>query len=128
MANSIERDIAMAQKEAERLGTIAGSNAAEWASQYMWDGRVTRGEKDAAQSFLSAYEDGGELPEPPNLSGEWANSETPATLMEALFGDDWQDTPEYVEVQDEICQAWEDACSEAFLSSLVQSAESFLIQ
>jgi hypothetical protein len=44
--------------------------------------------------------------------------------MESLFGEDWQDTPEYVEAQDEICQAWEDSCSEAFYSSLVESAQS----
>jgi len=124
MANAIERDIIKAEKEASRLGAIAGSNAAEWVAQDSWGGRVTRGEKEAAQAFLDAYEEGGELPEPPNLSGEWADSETPASLMESLFGEDWQDTPEYVEAQDEICQAWEDSCSEAFYSSLVESAQS----
>jgi hypothetical protein len=83
---------------------------------------VTRREAEAAQDFLCALEDGGELPEPPNLSGEWADSETPASLMESLFGDDWQDTPEFVEAQDEMCQAWEDSASEAFFSELARSA------
>jgi hypothetical protein len=126
MANAIERDLHLAEKEASRLGTIAGSNSAEWVAQNSWGGRVTRGEAEAAQSFLRAFEDGGELPEPPNLSGEWADSETPASLMSCIFGDDWRDTPEYVEAQDELCQAWEDACCESFYSSLVKSAQSLL--
>ncbi len=126
MANAIEKDLHLAEKEAERLGAIAGSNSAEWFAQDNWGGRVTRGEKETAQSFLSAYDEGGELPEPPNLSGEWADSETPASLMESLFGEDWQDTPEFVEAQDELCQAWEDACCESFYSSLVESAKSIL--
>ena len=126
MTNAIERDLHLAEKEASRLGTIAGSDAAEWVAQDSWGGRVTRGEAEAAQSFLCAFEDGGELPEPPNLSGEWADSETPASLMESLFGEDWQDTPEFGEAQDELCQAWEDSCCEAFYSSLVKSAQSLL--
>jgi hypothetical protein len=124
MANAIERELNLAEKKAEKLGAKAGSNAAEWFAQDSWGGRVTRGEKEAAQAFLDAYENEGELPEPPNLSGEWADSETPASLMESLFGEDWQDAPEYVEAQDEICQAWEDSCCEAFYSSLVKSAQS----
>jgi hypothetical protein len=126
ISNAIERDLHLAEKEASRLGTIAGSNAAEWVAQDSWGGRVTRGEAEAAQDFLCAFEDGGELPEAPNLSGEWADSETPASLMVNLFGDDWQDTPEYVEAQDELCQAWEDACCESFYSSLVKSAQSLI--
>ena len=124
MANAIKRDLNLAKKEAEILGAEAGLNAAEWFAQDSWGGRVTRGDKEAAQAFLDSCENGGELPEPPNLSGEWADSETPASLMESLLGEDWQDTPEYVEAQDEICQAWEDSCSEAFYSSLVQSVKS----
>jgi hypothetical protein len=126
MANAIEKDLLLAEKKAEKLGARAGSNAAEWVAQDSWGGRVTRGEKEAAAAFLSAYEEGGELPEPPNLSGEWADSETPAFLMSRILGDDWQDTPEYVEAQDDLCQAWEDSASEAFLSSLVESAQSLL--
>ena len=126
MANAIERDLHLAEKEASRLGAMAGSNAAEWFAQDNWGGRVTRGEAEAAQAFLSAYDDGGELPEPPNLSGEWADSETPASLMVKLLGEDWEEVPEYVEAQDELCQAWEDASSDAFLSYLVESAQSIL--
>ena len=126
MANAIEKDLHLAEKEASRLGAIAGSNSAEWVAQDCWGGRVTRGEAEAAQAFLSACEEGGELPEPPNLSGEWADSETPASLMCKLLGEDWEDVPEYVEAQDDFCQAWEDFCSEAFYSSLVESAKSLL--
>jgi hypothetical protein len=121
--NAIERDLHIAKKEAKILGAEAGSNAAEWFAQDSWGGRVTRGDKEAAQAFLDACENGGELPEPPNLSGEWADSDTPTSLMESLFGEDWQDTPEFLEAQDEICQAWEDSCCEAFYSSLVESAK-----
>jgi hypothetical protein len=126
MANTIERDIIKAEQEASRLGTIAGSNAAEWVAQDSWGGRVTRGEAEAAQDFLCAFEDGGELPEPPNLSGEWADSETPASLMCKLLGEDWEEVSEYVEAQDELCQVWEDSATESFYSSLVKSAQSLL--
>jgi hypothetical protein len=126
MANAIEKDLHLAEKEASRLGAIAGSNAAEWVAQDSWGGRVTRGERETAQAFLSAYDEGGELPEPPNLSGEWADSETPASLMCELLGEDWEEVPEFVEAQDDLCQAWEDACCEAFYSSLVESAKSLL--
>jgi hypothetical protein len=126
MANAIEKDLHLAEKEASRLGTIAGSNSAEWVAQDSWGGRVTRGEAEAAQDFLCAFEDGGELPEPPNLSGEWADSETPASLMVKLLGEDWEEVSEYVEAQDELCQVWEDACCESFYSSLVKSAQSLL--
>jgi len=124
--NAIERDLHLAEKEASRLGAIAGSNAAEWVAQDSWGGRVTRGEAEAAQAFLSAYDDGGELPEPPNLSGEWADSETPASLMCELLGENWEEVPEFVEAQDELCQAWEDSAMESFYSSLVESAKSLL--
>jgi hypothetical protein len=126
MANAIEKDLHLAEKEAERLGAIAGSNAAEWVAQDSWGGRVTRGEAEAAQDFLCAFEDGGELPEPPNLSGEWADSETPASLMCKLLGEDWEEVPEFVEAQDDLCQAWEDSATESFYSSLVKSAQSIL--
>jgi len=127
------RDIIKAEKEASRLGAIAGSNAAEWVAQDSWGGRVTRGEAEvtrreaeAAQAFLCAFEDGGELPEPPNLSGEWADSETPASLMCKLLGEDWEEVSEYVEARDELCQVWEDSATESFYSSLVKSAQSLL--
>jgi hypothetical protein len=122
---SIARDIDRAEQEAERLGTIAGRSAAAWVEQDTWGGRVTRGEKQAAQAFLDAFEDCdySALPEPPNLSGEWAGDETPSSLMLALFGDGWNEVEEYVEAQQDICTAWEDAANEAFFSFLCASAQ-----
>jgi hypothetical protein len=127
-AKGIARDIDRAEQEAARLGTIAGRNAAAWVEQDTWGGRVTRGEKQAAQAFLDAFEDCdySALPEPPNLSGEWAGGETPASLMLALFGDGWNEIEEYVEAQQDLCTAWEDAANEAFFSSLCASAQSLL--
>jgi len=125
---SLARDMERAEGEAERLGTVAGENAAAWVIQDTWGGRVTRGEREAAQSFLAAFDDGDHaaIPEPPNLSGEWSGDETPASLMESLLGEDWQDVPAYVEAQDVICQAWEDGATEGFYSSLCASAQSVI--
>ena len=123
---SLEKNIRLACEEAHKIGGHAGVNAAQWFEQDAWGGRVTRGEKEAAESFLMAYEDGGELPEPPNLSGEWADSETPASLMSRLFGEDWENVPQYVDAQDEICQSWEYSASEEFLAYLVESANSII--
>jgi hypothetical protein len=124
-AKGIEADIERAEQEAERLGTIAGRNAAAWVEQDTWGGRVTRDEKQAAQAFLDAFEDcdHSALPEPPNLSGEWAGDETPQSLMLALLGDGWNEVEEYVEAQQDLCTAWEDAANEAFFSFLCASAQ-----
>lgn len=126
LAASIQDEIRQAKDHAADLGERAGKNAAGWVAQDSWGGRVTRGEKEAASAFLDALNDGGDLPEPPNLSGEWADSETPASLMESCFGEDWQDNEEFRDAQDEICAAWEIAAQDAFYTSLAYSAESVL--
>jgi hypothetical protein len=122
---AIEENIQQAEREAARLGRIAGENAAAWVEQDTWGGRVTRGEKQAAQAFLDAFEDcdHSALPEPPNLSGEWAGDETPSSLMLAVLRDGWEEIEEYVEAQQDICTAWEDAANEAFFSFLCASAQ-----
>lgn len=125
-AASIQDEIRQAKDKAADLGERAGKNAAEWVAQDTWGGRVTRGEKEAAREFLRSFDDGDEMPEPPNLSGEWADSETPASLMRAIFGDDWEETPEFVDAQDEVCGAWEIAAQDAFFSALCHSAQSIL--
>ena len=107
---------------ASDMGREAGSNAAHWIIQDSWGGRVTRGEKEAAQAFLDAFEDGDDTPNPPNLSGEWADSETPNSLMESLFDEDELELEEVQDAQDDICTAWEDAASDAFYSTLQESA------
>jgi hypothetical protein len=108
------------------MGERIGKNAAEWVAQDTWGGRVTRGEKEAAREFLRAFDDGDEMPEPPNLSGEWADSETPASLMCAVFGENWEETPEFVDAHDEVCASWEIAAQDAFYSALCHSAQSVL--
>jgi hypothetical protein len=128
MLASLERDIKAAEEQAANMGKRAGENAAHWVIQDTWGGRVTRGEREAAAVFLEAFDDGDldSIANPPNLSGEWADSETPASLMESCFGEDWEDCEEFVEAQDNICAAWEIAAQDAFYFTLCQSAESIL--
>jgi hypothetical protein len=126
LAESIQDEIRQAKDQAADLGERIGKNAAEWVAQDSWGGRATRGEKEAAREFLRAFDDGDDMPEPPNLSGEWADSETPASLMCAVFGDNWEETPEFVDAQDEVCASWEIAAQDAFYSALCHSAQSVL--
>lgn len=128
LAASIQDEIRQAKDQASDMGERAGKNAAEWVAQDTWGGRATRGEKEAASEFLRALDDGDLdlIANPPNLSGEWADSETPASLMCAVFGDNWEETPEFVDAQDEICAAWEIAAQDAFYTSLSYSAQSVL--
>lgn len=126
LAASIQDEIRQAKDQAADMGERAGKNAAEWVAQDSWGGRATRGEKEAASAFLDALNDGGDLPEPPNLSGEWADSETPASLMCAVLGDSWEECEEFVDAQDDICAAWEIAAQDAFYTSLAYSAESVI--
>jgi hypothetical protein len=118
--------IRQAEEQAASMGKRAGESAALWVIQDTWGGRVTRGEREAASAFLRAMEEGDELPEPPNLSGEWSGDETPSSLMASCFGEDWQDNEDFRDAQDDICSAWEIAASDAFFSTLCQSAESVL--
>lgn len=126
LAASIQDEIRQAKDQAADMGERAGKNAAEWVAQDTWGGRATRGEKEAAREFLRAFDDCELDLTPPNLSGEWADSETPASLMCAVFGDNWEETPEFVDAQDEICAAWEIAAQDAFYSTLCHSAQSIL--
>lgn len=127
-AESIRDEIRQAKDQAAEMGERAGKDAAEWVAQDTWGGSATRGEKEAASEFLRAFDDGDLdlIANPPNLSGEWADSETPASLMCAVFGDNWEETPEFVEAQDEVCAAWEIAAQDAFYTSLFYSAQSVL--
>lgn len=118
-------------EEAAELGRKVGQNAAEWYAQDAWGGRATRGEKQAAENFLRAWENGDKLPEPPNLSGGWADVETPASLMARIFGPTWEadedeENGSVWELQDGVCNAWEEAAHDAFFSTLKSSAESAL--
>jgi len=116
-------------KAAAKLGKRHGENAAGWIIQDSWGGRVTRGEKEAASAFLKGFEDGDPMVldgfNPPNLSGEYADDMTPQRLMDHCFRfeDDYAECADY---EDYICLSYEDAASEAFWSTLQQSAESVL--
>ena len=101
------------------LGNQAGESAAYWAIQDLWGGRVTRGESDAARAFLKAYEDGTDtgLCEP-QLSGEYSDEPTPQSLAVLCGLDEDADADDI----DELCEMWEQACSEAYWGTLERSA------
>lgn len=117
--------IEKALEKANQLGKKAGENAAAWYEQDSWGGRSTGDCKKKAQAFLNAYDDGDPVlldsVNLPNLSGEYAGDLTPASLMEAV-GLDMEDTAEADCLVDDICQAWEDSCQEAFWDYLTASA------
>ena len=115
--------------KAEKLGQESGKNAAEWNSQYLWGGRHTGNSKRAAAAFLTAFDncDGDYLDniDPPNLSGENADSMTPNRLLELLSCQEFTEE-EMEELQDDICQAWETGCNEEFWNTLCESATDVL--
>jgi hypothetical protein len=120
-------------QKAETLGRKAGENAADFAIQYLWGGRITRGAKECADSFIKANEEG----DPrifdaftlPNLSGEWADEENPNDLFEKCTGHEYfPDADDHQETMDEICTAWENAAHQAFFDTLEKSARDFLAE
>jgi len=126
LESAIQDDIRQVEEQAASMGKSAGESAALWVIQDTWGGRVTRGEREAASAFLQAMDECGELPEPPNLSGEWSGDETPSSLMVSCFGEDWQENEDYCDAQGDICSAWEIAAHDAFFTTLCESAESLL--
>lgn len=123
-----------AVKEAERLGKYHGENAAQWAAQDSWGGRVAsiRQSEENARAFLKGIEEGDPLImdsySPPNLSGEWADSMTEAELLKAVFDGfdaDIIDTLEPEEI-DDIANAYTQAASDWFFQELETSAANLL--
>jgi len=119
-----------AVKEAERLGKYHGENAAQWAAQDSWGGRVAsiRQAEENARAFLRGIEEGDPMIMdsycPPDLSGEWADSMTEADLLKAVFdGFDFDiiDTLEPEEI-DDIASAYIQAASDGFWGELETSA------
>ena len=114
---------AMIEDAAER-GRYAGRAAGSWVT----DGNTTR---ETAERLRAGIEEGDpmimDLFHIPNLSGEWADGETPRSLAESVGldpdGDDGDDTPE---VLDEICSAWEEAAGEAFMAEVERSLAAML--
>jgi len=105
-------NIDKATQTAEILGTKAGQNAAQWAIQDLWGGRSTRGERETAESVLKQLDEG---------------DPTPHTLFEDCTGYEYfPDIDDHQETLDALCTTWEQAVSDAFFSTLEESARNFL--
>jgi len=114
--------------KAKGLGHKDGANAAEWVIQDSWGGRVSRpGQADqAARAFLKMWDEGDtgtlDYPRPPDLSGEMADTLSPAKLYFILgLGKDFSDTDDM-----ELAQAYEEGSNESFFDTLVMSAKAHL--
>jgi hypothetical protein len=94
-----------ALRQAKQDGALAGENAAAWA----FDGntsletyaRILKGIEEGDPEILDAFNT-------PNLSGEYADGPTPASLADqyGIENRDW--------VLDQVCDAWLGAASDAF--------------
>jgi len=114
--------------KAEKLGKAHGINAAQWAIQDSWGGRVSSPQdREAAKAFLDGAEAGDpailDSYNPPNLSGEWADSMTPAKLIEEVTEGKIMLTEEEA---DAICQAYETEAQNGFWQELETSAANLL--
>jgi hypothetical protein len=114
--------------KAEKLGKAHGENAAEWAIQDSWGGRVSSPQdREAAKAFLDGAEAGDpailDSFNPPNLSGEWADSMTPAKLIEEVTEGEIMVTEEEA---DAICQAYETEAANGYWQELETSAANLL--
>jgi hypothetical protein len=111
--------------KAEKLGKEHGENAAQWVAQDSWGGRVasSRQSEENARAFLKGIEEGDPMImdsyTPPNLSGEWADSMTPRSLIEEVTEGEIMVTEEEA---DAICQAYETEAANGFWQELETSA------
>jgi len=97
---------------ARKLGREHARNVASWAA----DGNS---DPEHIRRVLRMLDDGDAaawdyLPEPPNLSGEWADGLTPAKLLDELDVPVGADDAARDELVDAICNAYEEGVSEAF--------------
>jgi hypothetical protein len=114
--------------KAEKLGKAHGENAAGWAIQDSWGGRVSPPQdREAAKAFLDGAEAGDpailDKFSPPNLSGEWADSMTPAKLIEEVTEGEITLEPEE---ESAICDAYETEAANGFWQELETSAANLL--
>jgi hypothetical protein len=120
-----ESYIEKAIKEAESLGKYHGENAAQWVAQDSWGGRVasSRQSEENARAFLKGIEEGDPMImdsyTSPNLSGEWADSMTPRSLIEEVTQGEIMLTEEEA---DAVCQAYETESANGFWQELETSA------
>ena len=116
---NIERDRIAAARD---LGTAAGENAASWWEMDAIGGRANGDTAATARRVLDGLADGDPeiidaLPRP-DLSGEWADAETPRSLFETVTGADahaeasWNNDA-YHATLEELCTAWEDGAADA---------------
>jgi hypothetical protein len=106
------------------LGEKAGRNHANWVEQDTFGGRCTGDQAEAARAVLKAIEDcdDGLYDGLPNLSGEWADSPTPRSILEDVFHY-MNVTSEYEQTQledilDDLCEQWECGVRSGFESEL----------
>ena len=127
MDNSIDKAMALAYD----LGIEAGAGAAEWIAMDTFGGRCTSGCKEKAQAIIKMYDDG----DPalydgiqfPNLSGEWADSATPASLLEDIIHQldlSEESENELNELLDDLCEQWELGASDGLANKLIDLAKS----
>ena len=114
--------------EAEKLGKAHGINAAQWAIQDSWGGRVSSPQDyKAAKAFLDGAEAGDpailDQFTPPNLSGEWADSMTPRSLIEEVTEGEIMLTEEEA---DAVFQAYETEAANGYWQELETSAANLL--
>jgi hypothetical protein len=114
-----------ARLEALRMGREAGIAAGSWAA----DGNTST---DHLRRMIDMLEAGDPevwdfLPDSPNLSGEWADDPTPASLLREILGDlDDMDPETYSELQDLVSEAWEAGSSETFAQECERTLRAFL--
>lgn len=100
-----------ATDRARELGREAGRAAATW----YFDGNtadetyaaVRRGIDEGDPAILDTFK-------VPDLSGEWADSPTPASIMAEVYA-----RPErHADAEDDVCRAWEDGAQEGYIEEI----------
>ena len=105
------------EAEARYLGADAAMAAVSWLE--MSEGDATSILGDVDPMVLDNYE-------PPNLSGEWADDPTPASLANDVLGLRW--TPDdvgqanHADVENIIAEAWEQGRDEVWWNALLAHA------
>lgn len=111
---------------ARRYGKDAGAAAADWATDF---GRMTQtASRQTAERILRALADNDSAVldsfRIPNLSGEYADDPTPATLAEDCGLDPDDSRAEWL--TDELSSAWEEAAGKAFWRELERACRAEL--
>src|ERR1039457_1038649 len=107
---------------AKQLGQDHANNAASWVCKS--DAIEPRGKTriDGYRRILTMMRDGDPevydfLPQPPNLSGEWAGELTPQSLAVQIVGSDLDNIEDESTLIDELSDAYEEGVSEPFESA-----------